>query len=835
MCRCQLSNACRSDERRLVNLLQDFRYGLRRLWKSPGFTLTVVLTLALGIGANTAIFSLFNALVLRPIPAKDPARIVNVYRTVENENRYGVFSYPEYVDYRDHNASLSGLAAFTGARMTLTAGSEKDATIGSAETLQALLVSGNYFSILGVDASSGRTFAADEDQTPNSHPVVVVSHDLWQRKFQGDPTLVGSTLILNSLAYTVIGIAPKDFAGTEPDPADLWVPMMMLGKARPGADLKERDSMSLKLIGRLKPGIGREQAQAELTVLAGQFASTKQDPNHKLSVTLTPGQVLDPQELGDVLPLAVLLMAAVGLVLLIACANVANLLLARAADRQREIGIRMSLGSTRGRLVRQLLTESMLLALAGGAAGLILALWMSRLLLASFHPPGTHRFALSVSLDFHVLGYTLLLSVITGFVCGLVPALRSSRPDLAAAARDEWTAFGQRVSKSRLRSALVVSQVAVSLFLLVGAGLLVRALQKAQTVTPGFEMKNVYVVSADLAAHAYDSARAQEFQRALTERLEALPGVRSVGLARTAPLGSSFAITQFAAQGHEPAPGFHFPTVNFNTVSPAYFDALGISIVRGRNFTSEDLSQQARVAIVSESMARRFWPGEDPIGKKFHGGGTSPYREVIGVAKDVRNVYLWTSDEPYLYLPLSPADAPDMQFFVRTEANTSQRMGAMSSTVRDIDRSLQVSVQPLDDNLSLWIWPSQLGALLSGALGSLALLLASAGIYAVMAYAVAQRTREIGIRIALGAQGNNVLALVLRQGMRLVLIGAAIGLGVSIVGSRLLSKFLYGISALDGLAFAGVTLLLMVMALLACCIPARRAIRIDPMTALRYE
>jgi macrolide transport system ATP-binding/permease protein len=828
-----------------VILLQDLRYGLRQLWRSPGFTLTTILTVALGIGANTAIFSIFNALVLRPIPAIDPARIVNVYRTVEGETRYGVFSYPDYVDYRDHNTSLSGLAAFTGARMTLrttitAAGADSNAGDGTGQTLQALLVSGNYFSVLGVGASSGRTFALDEDQAPDSHPVVVVSLDLWQHQFQGDPNLVGSTIVLNSLDYTVIGIAPKNFAGTEADPADLWVPMMMIGSARPGTGLlKDRDSMSLKLIGRLKPGITREQAQAEMTLLAGQFSSAKQDPNHKLSVTLTPGEFLDPQQLGDVLPLAVLLMAAVGLVLLIACANVANLLLARAAGRQREIGIRMSLGSTRGRLVRQLLTESMILALAGGAGGLILALFMSRLLLASVHPPGAHRFVLDVSLDFHVLGYALLLSVITGFVCGLLPALRSSRPDLAAAAKDECTAFGQRISKSRLRSALVVSQVAISLFLLVGAGLLVRALQKAQTVTPGFEMKNVYVVSEDLSAHAYDAARAREFQRALTERLEALPGVKSVGLARTAPLGSSFAVTPFAARDHDPAPGFHLPTVNFNSVSPAYFDALGISIVRGRNFTSEDLSQQARVAIVSESMARRFWPGENPIGKEFHGGGASPYREVIGVAKNVRNVYLWTSDEPYLYLPLSPADALDMQFFVRTDGNTSTATGAVAESVRaavqTIDRSLQISVQPLDNNLSLWIWPSQLGALLSGALGSLALLLACAGIYAVMAYAVAQRTREIGIRIALGARSIDVLTLVLRQGMRLVLIGAAIGLGGSIVGLRLLSKFLYGISALDSLAFAGVTVLLMAMALVACCIPARRAIRIDPMTALRYE
>jgi macrolide transport system ATP-binding/permease protein len=817
-------------------LFQDLRYAHRQLWKSPGFTLTIVLTLALSIGANTAIFSLFNALVLRPLPAKNPSQIVNVYRTVEDEPRFGVFSYPEYLDYRDRNTAFSGLAAFTGARVTLTPSNAKTAGGGAPESLQAQLVSGNYFSVLGVAAVPGRTFVPEEDQTPNSHPVVVLSHDLWQRRFESDPNLVGTSLTLNSISYTVVGIAPKDFGGTVPDPPDLWVPMMMQANVRPGVNfLNDRDYASLQLLGRLKPGVPREQAQAEMTLLARQFAQPDEDKNHKVSVTLTPGEFLNPQELGDVLPLAVLLMVAVGLVLLIACANVANLLLVRGAGRQREIGIRLSLGASRRRLVRQLLTESMVLALAGGAAGSLLALWMADLLLNSIHPPGANRLLLDVNLDFRVLAYALLLSVVTGFVCGLLPALRSSKQNLAAAAKEEWTAFGRRVSKSRLRGTLVVSQIAVSLVLLVGAGLLIRALQKAQTVAPGFDMKNVLVLSADLQLHGYDSARATEFERELTQRLVAMPGVKSVGLARTVPLSSSFAITRIAAQGHEPPPGSRLPDVNFNSVSPAYFDALGIPIVRGRNFTPQDIAQQSKVAVVSESLARRYWPGEDPIGKRFNGGGTSSYREVIGVAKDVRNVYLWTSSEPYLYLPIAPADSPDMQFFVRTQGNSALLEAALSESVRAIDRRLQVSSHSLDDNLALWIWPSRIGALLSGALGFLALLLASTGIYAVIAYAVTQRTREIGIRVALGAQNNDVLGLLLREGMRLVGAGVAIGLLASIGGSRLLSKFLYGLSAFDGLAFAGVSVLLAAAALLASWIPARRAIRVDPMVALRHE
>jgi macrolide transport system ATP-binding/permease protein len=531
----------------------------------------------------------------------------------------------------------------------------------------------------------------------------------------------------------------------------------------------------------------------------------------------------------------VLVMTAVGLVLLIACANVGNLLLAKGASRQKEIGIRLSLGASRGRLVRQLLTESMLLSLAAGVGGVLLALWIADVLLASVHPPGLHRVALDARPDLRVLGFTLFLSVMTGLICGLAPALRSSKQELAAAVKDEWRAFGGRASKSRLRGALVISQVAVSLILLVGAGLLIRALEKAQGVSPGFEMKNVLVVSTNMQLRGYDAARAREFQRELEERLAGIPGVQSTGLARTAPLGSSFAITRISVEGHEEALGSRPALVNFNTISPGYFETLKIPILRGRSFSAQDLAQEARVAVISESLAKRYWPGEDPIGKRFNGGGASKYREVIGVAKDVRNVYLWSSDEPYLYLPLTPEEFSDMQFFVRTDHNASAVVGAIADSIRTMDSSLRVSTQRLDDNLALWIWPSQLGAALAATLGFFALFLAAAGIYAVMAYAVTQRTREIGIRMALGSQNSDLLKLLLGEGMVLVGIGAVIGLLAAAGGSRLLAKFLYGLSAVDGLAFAGVSVLLTMVALLACWIPARRAMRVDPMVALRHE
>ncbi|MGA2421572.1 MAG: ABC transporter permease, partial [Candidatus Acidiferrum sp.] len=651
--------------------------------------------------------------------------------------------------------------------------------------------------------------------------------------------IVGSTLKLNAVSYTVVGVAPRGFGGTVPDAPDVWVPLMMSGQVRPGVHLLEdRDYMSLQLVGRLKPRERREEAQAELTVLAQQFSQNGApagEKNHPVGVTVTAGEFLNPQERSEVLPLVALVMAAVGLVLLIACANVGNLLLARGASRQKEIGIRLSLGASRARVVRQLLTESMLLSLAASGGGVLLSLWIADVLLAAVHPPGLHRVALDVKPDVRVLGFTLLLAVMTGLICGLLPALRSSKQDLAAAVKEEWKAFGGRVSKSRLRGVLVVSQVAVSLFLLVGAGLLVRALEKAQAVSPGFEMKSVLVVSTNMQLRGYDAARAKEFQRELAERLAGVPGVQSTGLARTAPLGSSFAITRIAVEGHAESPLSRLALVNFNTVSPGYFETLKIAIVRGRSFSAQDLAQQARVAVISEALAKRYWPGTDPIGKRFNGGGNSAYREVIGVAKDVRSVYLWSSDEPYLYLPVTPAEASDMQLFVRTDRNAGAVMGAIADSVRIMDSGLRVSTQRLDENLALWIWPSQLGAALAATLGFFALFLAAAGIYAVMAYAVTQRTREIGIRMALGSQNTDLLKLLLGEGMRLVGVGAAIGLLAAAGGSRLLAKFLYGLNAVDGLAFASVSALLMVVALLACWLPARRAMRVDPMMALRHE
>jgi putative ABC transport system permease protein len=811
-------------------ILLDIRYSLRTLLKAPGFTLASIATLALGIGINTSIFTVFNALALRPLPAKNPGSLVRVYESFEDGSRYGPSSYPDYVDFRDQNNVFSGLVAYTGAALRVGEGSDPNTPI---ETFQGALVSGNFFSVLGVDAVVGRTFIPEEDKTPGSHPVTVLSYGLWQRRFGSDPGVVGRTLNLNFHPYTVVGVAPKWFTGLEPMATDLWVPMMMEAEAAPGRNfLYNRNSHRLKLVGRLKPGVTLKQAEAQISTLADRLDQTYNQPvakTRKASATISPGSFLDPNDSASVIPVALLLMAAVGLVLLIACANLANLLLARAASRQREIGIRLSLGATRGRLIRQLLTESTLLSLGGGITGLLLTFWITDLLIRFVHPPGEPPLAINVSPDLNVFVYALVISLLAGVALGLLPSMQSTRMTLTSALKDEGTPFGQGVSRSRLRSLLVGGQVAVSLVLLIGAGLLVRALHNAQTTDPGFAMKDVLVLSPDLRLHGYNSARAAQFDEELLDKLRSLPGVKSVGMAWVIPLGSSISDTNVEIEGHETPPGERSPFANVNFVSGKYFDALGIPMVRGRAFTEWEMAKNAPVALVNESFARRFWPGLDPIGKRFNHG-----IEIVGVVKDTRSVHLWSSSEPIVYRPVEPDFQLDMKFFIRTDGGSNDLAAMLPGIVGRIDGSVQTNVKTLEDNLQAWLWPSRMGAMLSAALGVLAILLASVGIYGVTAYAVSQRTHEIGIRLALGAEQRDVLYLVLRQGMRPVIAGIATGLAISLAATNLLAKFLYGLSAVDVVTFALVSVVLTAVAALANYLPARRAAKVDPMVALHY-
>jgi predicted permease len=814
----------------IEDLVQDVRFALRQMRRNPGFTVVAILTLALAIGMNTTIFSLFYALALGPLPAKNPNEIVNVYQASQSEQRYGALSYPEYIYLRDQNTLLSGLAVFSDAQMVLSGIDAKPTGGTEGESLQAMIVSGNYFSVLGETPAAGRAFLPDEDRTPSANAVAILSYAYWQRRFDGTPDIVGKILTLNLLPYTVVGVAPKGFEGTTPNPVDVWVPTMMQNNVFPGGDqLHDRNAFWLQSVGRLKTGIQRTQAQAEMTMLARQFAKAGDGEKNKIGIAVTPGSFVNPQDFQEVLPVGLKLLLAVGLVLLIACANVANLALARGLSRQKEIGARLALGASRFRIMRQLMTESLLMSLIGGVAGMLLGVASLKAFLPFLHPPGGHGLHLNIRFDTPTFGYALLLSVLTGFAFGLIPSLRSSKQDPLATLKEEGGAFNRYGSRSRLRSMLVVSQVAMSLVLLIAAGLLVRALAKAEKVDPGFDMKNVLVIIADVKLQNYDTRRAASFDREMEERLVALPGVDMVGLGVVAPLGTNFTSTNFFPDDYPSSPDDLKTFVNMNTVSREYFETLGIPIMRGRAFTPDDIAQNRKVAVISEALAKHFWPGQDPVGKKF-----SKKYEVIGVAKDVRSVHLWTSDDMCLYFPVGP-DPRGMMFFVRTAGDPGGPMRAVTAIARSIAPSVPVRVNRLADNLALSIWPSEVGAVLSAALGGLALLLALIGIYGVTSYAVRQRTHEIGVRVALGAQNSDVLRLVLGHSIFLVLIGVGIGLIISVAGAHLLAGFLYGLSVFDAMTFAGVATLFIVVATAACYFPARRAMRVDPMTALRYE
>jgi predicted permease len=821
---------------------RDLRYGWRMLGKNPGGTCMATAVLAIAIGVNATTFSIFNSIILRPLPVKDPNQVVNLYRTVRGESRSGVFSYPEFLTFRDHNTVFTAVVAYAGARMRLSP-ANGGSPAGEIEQVHGQMVSGNYFDVLGAAPVLGRTFSPEEDLEPGTHPVAVLSYGFWQRRFGADPGLVGRTITLNSLPYTVIGVASRGFVGTDPDAPDLWVPLMMYSNVRldPNAQrvFQSRDAGWLRIVARLKPGVRIEQAQAELAVLAKRFNEGATDERSRsATVTLIRGSLLSPEESGDFVSVAALVMGVVGMLLLIACANVANLQLARGTARQRELGIRVSLGATRGRLVRQLLVESSLLAALAGGVGFILSYWAADLLIAAVHPPGQAGLRLDVSPDWRVLTYTLGIALMSGITFGLLPALRVSRHSPTAALRGDWGNSGGVSSGSRLRGALIVSQVAGSLFLLVTAGLLVRALERAQTIDPGFELKNVLVVSLDLRQRGDDDSLSEEYHRKLSDRIRAMPGVQSVAMGRTIPLGTSFTQVSFLPEGLEVPAGQPLPGVNFNIVSPGYFDTLQIPLQKGRAFTAQDVPSAPRVAMISAAVARVYWPGQDPIGKRFKQGRNSEDYRVVGVTRDIRNVYLWAADTPYVYFPYaqaSPEDKLRRTLFVKATGNSSALMASLPGVVRELDSSLPVTIRSLQDNLANWTWPSQIGAAVSAGLGMIALLLATMGIFGVTSYVVRQRTREIGIRMALGAQPRDVLKLFLRQGGGRIALGLLIGLGASWAASRLFARFLFGLSAMDAVTFVGASVLLALAAVAACWIPARRATRVDPLIALGYE
>jgi putative ABC transport system permease protein len=821
----------------METLIQDLRYGARMLLKSPGLTLVAALSLALGIGANTTIYTLISAVFLQPIPIADPERVVAVYTTDEKNkgdlNDFIQTSKPNFEDYRDRNQVFSGMAAHQFVTINLTGS-------GEPEQIAGQIVTGSFFDLLGVKPALGRVFLPEEDRTPGAAPVTVLSDGVFRRRFGSNQSIVGQSVKLNGRPYTVVGVMPPGFRGLNAfGGPDLWVPMMMHEQVLTGFMLEnfnDRRALLFDIVARLKPGVSLDQARADLRRIGLQLETEYPVPNGKRNATLLPvTQALINPNVRRVFVLAGgLLMTVVVLVLLIACANVANLLLARAGGRRKEVAIRLSLGAGRARLVRQFLTESVLLALLGGALGLLVAFWGKDLLLA-WRPPQFLPGGLDLRLDGRVLLFTFAISVLTGLLFGLAPALQASRPDLANELKDRTLQPGGRRLVT-LRGALVVGQVALSLISLIGAGLFLRSLRNTQRIDPGFESRNLLILSFDVGAQGYDRPRGEAFYREVVERVRSLPGVRSAALASNLPIaGGGFSRTVFP-EGHEPAAGSTGTFVLVNSIAPGYLGTVDVALRRGRDLLETDREGAPLVVLINEAMARRFWPDAEAVGKRFKFFGDETFREVAGVVEDTKVFTLGEDPRPVAYVPVLQAYEPGMTLHVRTTADPAPLVDTVRRTVQSLDADLPLTnVQTVTALLDQTLWAPRMGAGLLAVFGVLALALAAIGIYGVMSYAVSQRTHEFGIRMALGARAGDVLGLVFRQGLKPVIAGLLLGLVLAFAATRLVATFLVGVGAADPLTFSVIALLLLAVSALAGYLPARRATRVDPMIALRYE
>ena len=803
-------------------LLQDIRYAIRLLLKRPGFTAIAILALALGIGANTAIFSVVNAVLLRPLPFNESDRLVWFWE-VQPKLDKAPFSPADFLDYQTQNQSFEEVTAIRNLSFNLTGGDQP-------ERINGALVSANFFSLLRAAPERGRTFLP-EDGLAGAARVVIVSHGFWQNRSGGDPNLIGKSLMLSGESATVIGIMPPDFK--YPNRAELWVnPRQIVPEPFPTFTddvVTIRGSHYLSVIGRLKPGVTLRQAQEDIDSVVSNL-QRQYNSNHSVHLI-----TMHERTIGDVRAVLLLLLGAVGLVLLIACANVANLMLARATARTKEMAIRTALGASRRRVIRQLLTESLLLASMGGATGLLLGSLGVDLIVA-VSPPDTPRLA-EIGMDAQVFGYTLAISLLTGILFGLAPALQASKPDLNEALKEGGRSGSDGSRLSRVRGVLVVAEVALSLLVLIGAGLLIKSFARLQDVKPGFDPSNLLTFSISLYDKKYgESANRIQFSDQLIARLKSLPGVEGVALANDFPIWGVDMTSYPTIEGRDSANADDRFLTGRHTVNADYFKAMGIPLLKGRDFTSADREGAAAVTIINETAARRIWPDEDAIGKRFKfGGEKSPWLEVIGVIADVKHNGLdgEPSLETYVTFPQLPV--PYMNVAVRASDPTSLA-AAVRREVQAIDKDQPIyDVSTMGKILSESVAPRRLSMVLFSLFAAVALMLAAVGIYGVMSYSVTQRTREIGIRMALGANHTNVVQMIVRQGMTLTLVGIGIGLAAAFGLSRLMSSLLYGVSVTDPLTFVAISLLLAAVALLANYVPARRATKVDPMVALRYE
>ena len=849
----------------METLFKDIRYGMRSLLKRPGFTAVAVITLALGIGVNAALFTVFDAFVLKPLPLKDPDRLFNFAGADASGFRQRLFSYPDYLEYREQADTFSELVAWNKVRATLgEAPPNQDDGPAFAEGYEYLfgqIVTSNYFTALGAEMTLGRGFRPGDDLA-SEQPVVVLSYGFWKRRFNSDPQLIGKTIVLQGQPFTVIGVTAREFIGTTPDVPSFWAPLMMRDHLIQAGGwghkrwLTDRNTEVLTLLARLRSGVTRPQAEAVAQIVTDRLAKSYPATGRKTTVSLESGATFVTVD-KDVLQLIVPLLLGFGLVLVIACANVANLLLARAARRQRELGVRLALGASRWRVVRQLACESLMLALAGGGIGLLFAVWTLSVLfpivLSSLPLPGelASEFALNLTPDWRIFGFTLLIAGVAGIAAGLAPALQASKPDLTTALKEEGSALHANLSQSRLQNTLVVTQMSVCLSLLVGAGLLFKNMRSIETADTGMITKNVFAIAVGVSGSRTEKAdnRANELRQQLADRLRATPGVTVVSECYRQPLSGEMGKTLVSLPGEI---ADRRSEARFNFVSAEYFQSLTIPIVRGRAFTTQEVTTQASLVVISEATAQHYWPGADPLGKRIGIAAGTPLTqgeasktpndaspiyqqyEVIGIARDVRSRWVWQKDETFIYLP-SPPSSSSEYLIVRTQNDPASAMGSVRGAAAAIDPSLRVSVRRVDESLAYQTAPFRALAWLSGGLGILALLLASVGLYGVMSFVVASRTREIGIRVALGAKPVDVLRMFLLQGLRLTALGMLLGLAGGALISRLLATVLIDLSPLDPLAFGSVSLFLAMVALLATYLPARRATRVEPLVALRYE
>lgn len=815
-------------------LLQDFRYGIRMLFKKPGFTAVAIIALALGIGASTSIFSVINTVLLKPLPYEDPQQIVMVWQTSQQAAKVLGTSrlpatYADFYDWRDQNSVFESLAALDSWLVNLTGQDEP-------HKLNGVRATPDLFSLLRVKPLIGRAFLPEEER-PGSDRVVMLSYGLWQQRFGADPNIIGRSITLNDASFTIVGVLPNDFRFTEGSNlprvfkfaarVDIWTPLVQTE-----ARVKNRGNHNLAVVGRLKPGVTTEQAQAEMQTIARRIAEGyggKPDESGTKVVSLRE------QIAGDIRPALLVLMGAVIFVLLIACANVAGLLLVRASARYKELAVRTALGASRARIIRQLLTESVLLALFGGGVGVLLALWGTDLLISL--SPETISHIAPGGIDFRVLAFTLFVSLATGIVFGLVPALVSSKPNLNETLKEGGR--GTTDSRGRARNALVVAEIALALVLLVGAGLLIKSFAQLMRVDPGFNPEGVALMDVSLPYTRYgDGSKRAEFFRQAVERIKSLPDVESVGINYSLPLSGADASNAFAIEDQPPLASGEWQSANLGTISQDYFRTLGIPLMRGREFTDQDRLDSQQVAIVDETMVRRYFGGDDPIGKRVRVGGRE-WLTVVGVVGSVKSESLEGESRPYIYTPYAQRSSFWPSITIAMRSKTNDTTGLIASAKREInaiDKDQPVSnTTTLAELYKRAAAPQRFSMVLLSLFAGVALLLAGVGLYGVMSYSVSQRTHEIGIRMALGAQKSDVFNLVVRQAARVALIGVCAGLVAALVLTRLMSSLLFAVSTTDPVVYLAISLLLIAVVLLASYIPARRAMKVDPMTALRYE